>query len=812
MQPESGRNRSEEFVRTAAFLKREFEGRNLSERDETRNVIYVFDSDIIKTKCAPWVTGPAGKGHGYGAIFSEEFPANVAAVSSEQEKKAEQIASILANYVLHLSATPVFQLPSHAKETNNVYRAVRRSVETFDEIDSRRTHSRRSFELARAIALVRHRASEGARKEEIGDAIEHVLGWLTHREDTKQARLLREWDAYYGLEAEFGGIYSLANAGVFFREERDLSDAFSVLQPAGRSYREDQVFQKLVDYWTGMFAARSRHNIEADAEALSHLFLINARLAGSKWKCVFVTGDRVLVKAAYQAIPSSLLPDEQKSFGDGFSLEYIRHLWSYSSDALIEPGNQQKFNDLFGGLLAAWSDELGFSIKKLELVSDGKVRQFAMAEDSVKRVLAEWEVLTNKSVIRLAMEEYLKNDALRKAIWDAVNVSAVVGDWEGLQARLLEEVDRIRDRTILSMSDLGIDFIIQADKLGRRNPPELVFDTLNNTNDIFKRLSAAGSYRDAKSFENDFAKIKEDCYDSSQDGDDRQQSHLKFLVLGAAFASAERWLIALSHAKRAIAIIRRSAQRGKKIPIKAGHNSHMSGREAYFLAAVAQRMLAASDRDFVRALEDLDNAAAALREDHREKTASAMTFARFDSERLAMALGRYYLARSKAMADRKDSLVSEVNSCATKMISPFLDWVRGSNTKTLRNVTVVNLSINLIQTFVISEFRQFSGWEQAAGVRISDEIVAMAVGVVKNLTNYVHENGAGKINATPLIRTYTIVGELFAAESSPSITRLSERLREVLANLDDVIVTRYDDWRYNALIDFVERRFEVKLR
>jgi hypothetical protein len=46
------------------------------------------------------------------------------------------------------------------------------------------------------------------------------------------------------------------------------------------------------------------------------------------------------------------------------------------------------------------------------------------------------------------------------------------------------------------MSDLGIDFIIQADKLRKRNAPELFFDTLLNANKIFMRLSITGSYRD----------------------------------------------------------------------------------------------------------------------------------------------------------------------------------------------------------------------------------------------------------------------------------------------------------------------------
>jgi len=91
--------RADDLVRTASFLKRELEGRNAALEYLTQNkanrIIYAFDSDIIITRCAPWITGPPGEddNNGYGVIFSaadrDEF-------DTRETRRAETIASILA--------------------------------------------------------------------------------------------------------------------------------------------------------------------------------------------------------------------------------------------------------------------------------------------------------------------------------------------------------------------------------------------------------------------------------------------------------------------------------------------------------------------------------------------------------------------------------------------------------------------------------------------------------------------------------------------------------------------------------------------
>ncbi|WP_223412965.1 hypothetical protein [Roseovarius aestuarii] len=105
---------------------------------------------------------------------------------------------------------------------------------------------------------------------------------------------------------------------------------------------------------------------------------------------------------------------------------------------------------------------------------------------------------------------------------------------------------------------------------------------------------------------------------------DRQLSHVKYLVLAVAFARANKWAVALSHAKRALAIINRSKNSTlaeiRNIPVKANSGSHITGREAYYFCAVATRILATNQRRLDTAIRYSEDAKLALVRDHKEGT------------------------------------------------------------------------------------------------------------------------------------------------------------------------------------------------
>lgn len=826
--------RYSQLIKTAIFLRREHLGRSANMVFETTGAgrtIYVFDSDVVITRCAPWITGPktededgeAAKNakeargqNGYGEIFEPPLEAFSPAPDGDERgllrrRHAENVALSLADFVFGLATRPghvgVFQLPSHSAETNNVYRAVRRAYEHFERTDHRRYNARRTFELARMIVLLKQRVSEGYTMEKSFPLIDRLLQVFLYgsaENDSRRAQVIREWDNFYELETQLGGLYSIADAAPFFKDDARVARAFGVTKESDRTLEETETHRQLLSYWRERLSGHKRENVDTDAQALTDLFMINTRLKTTNTRCVFVTGDRTLVKQAYGRIPLRLVPPHDVELANSFSLNFVHHLWGFLSDALIDPANE----DLYSGLLARWSDPSFMSPYQLEaLITEADKDELALtpeSEGNVEEILQQWDQLTQKSVRQYGVKRFNANNALREAIWDRIRKAESL-DWSALVPVLKEDVDRVRDRTVLAMSDLGIDSIIKASKLGKRNPPELIFDSLGNTNQIFRRLSSVPGYESVDQFEKDFAKIKDDCYDSSKDGDDRQESHLKFLVLAAAFASADKWMIALSHAKRAISIIERSTQ---PIPVRhtgeyGGPKSYMSGREAYFLAATAQRLLSTGELDLFQSAKYLNRAREALQRDRSKATAKGITSSRFQNEDVALLLSRYYMARRANPLDLQAPLVEALFRATEPLLEDFAAW--GSPRSALvSDVTAVSIATNLIQTRVIQEFRQSRLEAEDISCPVGLDHVRKAVSWIEELSTW-RRDQQGAVIATRLISTYAWIGRILALNLSPGeVEEALGALRALLKDASVGYVTVYDAWRYQALKDFVE--------
>ena len=304
-------------------------------------------------------------------------------------------------------------------------------------------------------------------------------------------------------------------------------------------------------------------------------------------------------------------------------------------------------------------------------------------------------------------------------------------------------------------------------------------------------------------FKRDFDMIKLDCNDPSADGDDRQESHLKFVVLGAAFASAQKWLIALSHAERAIAIIDRSKRLRDPIKVRfTGHKgslkSHMSGREAYFLAAFSRRLLARDGGELCRSMDMLVMAEEALKEDHAAGTAKGVTEARFINERLAIALSRYYLARRANADNLNDDLAHDCFAAAEPVVDMFRKG-SGVHGIQLRKITTVGLATNIVQVFVIAQFRKLRGRDDVGRCPVAHDEVVSAVRCIGELTN-VSGGSADRITATKLISSYFIAGRLLTEESGGA--SLLNQLELLLKDLREAAATEYDAWSFAALLQF----------
>jgi hypothetical protein len=77
------RSKRRMFVSRAAFLRREMLGREACrdylrsrpEKCEARRLIYIFDTTVVVSYCAPWLAGPLESDgrNGFGAIFPGEW-------------------------------------------------------------------------------------------------------------------------------------------------------------------------------------------------------------------------------------------------------------------------------------------------------------------------------------------------------------------------------------------------------------------------------------------------------------------------------------------------------------------------------------------------------------------------------------------------------------------------------------------------------------------------------------------------------------------------------------------------------------------
>ena len=414
-----------------------------------------------------------------------------------------------------------------------------------------------------------------------------------------------------------------------------------------------------------------------------------------------------------------------------------------------------------------------------------------------------------------------------KVVKKSTNAKSI--DWGKLQSEVDEVVVRARDRSNVVFSDLGADVLMAGRESGTRNPPDLMFHTLKNTNAIFDNLADPRPiYTTVARFSEDFKCIKLDCHDLESDGDDRQEVHLKYLVLGALVASADRWFVAEEHAKNAVEIIERARRMRRPIPVKDPAESHMSGREAYFLRAIARRVQSAGKRDIEMARSFLDLARKRLDEDRSHRTALGIPYIRFHNEELALALSAYYLARRQqedAPCDedfatarmRLDELLKERARLIANESNPSL--LRGEKYGAVKPATRVRMANNLIQVAVIATFRVHKGWSQDESP-VSTEMLRAALediyehsDILEKLQAAIHDlrddtrcqyvrqpGWHPRSICSALIMRYAAVGNLMLRDARywyPSTQAEINCLFQQQAE-----ATSYDSWRYPRLEAF----------
>lgn len=874
-----------DFLKALAFLRREFLGRSIADvsdgpggTPERRRTIYFYDTDVIRTYCAPWdrAWGPTVKERlektegssilseiiGIGEVIPEAFPRE----DGEGEDRAIHIAAILSEHVLsgmREAFLPIYQFPAHFADSKRVFEKLQMLEQVVggkSQISARSADQRLRFSAALLAAfppiekgteLLPIVAEMLARMETNNTPFPK---WKTDQVRSTPEQIDREWERFNRLNALTGGVFPSEMIPRQLQKLNDsgLSQGVAILD---RPLTEDEAeaFAKIRSMILKEIMSRpglsetEATSYGAGADAIAWIYFINRELRNTNWRAVFVTCSRVVVDASYTDFRS--LGGLDSEIANSFSQKYIRHISAYTTEALLEPDSEGRkgFINWMDGLFAIGAEPDGFKEYKLtSIVRRPKVaaaellkNEAKSADEFVADVSERWKDLTEKAVSKHRIEALgiSTTEALRlqRRILEIAgrnrDPSERFQHWEDLIADLKEEYHLSKDRTFIEYSKMGTESVFFSES-EHRNPPDLSFGSLHHTNRIFSRLCDPKPYS-RKEFDSDFEGIQQDCPASPLGGDDRLLSHLKYLVLGAAFAASNRWAVALSQGKRAVSTARRLPR--KEIPTirdeKGGRRSYLSGREAYFLCAVSTRMIAKNDRDLDAALKLLDESQEKLSLDQSLGTAKKLTIVRYECERLEIALARYYQCRKSRYEESGskhsnidqpyesqravaycDEFIPAITLATDRLLSfirnrnvdhrPFED--SSANLSWLGRVTLVHVATSLIQVATIQAYRRSRDRvdiERPVGLKHLEQ----ALKIIQYFRDPPPGSKKDGLRQTPLIALYEDAGaRLFGAFDDFPWARNVDELDGIFKRTEARDVTEHDSWRFDRLREFAE--------
>lgn len=863
--------RLQRLILEAAFLHREFLAVKAEDNFKSNfggYIHYAFDNDVIKAFAEPWRWGPeklasqVDDGMGYGQLLPRRS-ASFAHTEVSQRGKQRIEEDIRAIGVVRLLSEYALSVASGTSSLGRILQFEPHYLETTQDIDFVEEEANRRREgkvggagellMKNAVLLLRAQLRDNISSPNIVSLIQRVSEVALTREHTGPARRMMSRDNYHRLESHFGTRERISGISSIGHNE-------SISSGQKGLYRKG--YDLLERFWFREFSLKRQRTSPAsnlsDARSFATLAIINKTLIdlGINERVVLVTGSKELVKIAYDCGPKLQRYLSQTSYSrfinntssddieidefqwkcffgfsqdreetrpsekwfDRFSLHYVRHLSAFSKGALVENEDTSKLDDLFHGLFALQWRQNRFRRRDIEGIVQFPEKLRLSKDDQnsdslYNEVLDEWNKLTMRALeAKRSADLRLPENAVQFLKSRFANIEGLSASQ--LTEEIAEQVDRQRDRSMLELSDMGARALLERGLLSVRNPPDLFFASLSHTNAIFRKLSVPHYYAENPSlFVEDYDDVDLDCVpvEETEDGDDRQRSYLKFMVLGAVFASAEKWSTALGHAQRAI----RTITRFKTLPrVRETYGSddvaHMSGREAYHLAAVCLRMLAREAADLDKSVKQLALSEKAYDKDlsKKPKLAEKLGRGRYRSERLAQELSRYYFQRwaseisdTPREHDCREFDVQPVISAFTELFAELSKQGKYFNGP-MTVLTKVAAATNIIQTATILEFRKEKGCiDSIEGSPLNRDLLRRAL-------DFLQSDEATKLSVeTALVRAYKASGAILLEAWSECGASDDLNLSEILEDASRNGVMPYDEWRYDALRKFLLPKF-----
>lgn len=334
---------------------------------------------------------------------------------------------------------------------------------------------------------------------------------------------------------------------------------------------------------------KNKKNIEDDAEALATLQLINSRLAGQRIRFVMITGALSILRAARDVFVEE--GGRKRSFSD---------LWLRHPRCFL--GNPAILGAVAGG------DSIGDGNNLVELLDAFLAEGDDNSEEQNRQLLAR-DNSNSQAVVRQYAGELhnFQNKWNRFSAQLCFNHAEIVKGSD--QQQVLELVKRLRSAggslkqqlndawhsVYLAASQTGFLFTWNLKRFQRRNTPKLRFESFDHASKFIDEVleqmqKQAGT--EIKNFSHRIGEVRSD--DPS--------GYTTYLVFGVLFGAQDQWHVSESLADSALKLVLGNPRTALQA-VTADTERVITGREAFYLKAVAGRHLSSTASDLTSAHE-----------------------------------------------------------------------------------------------------------------------------------------------------------------------------------------------------------------
>ena len=786
------------------YISLEEETRQFLNSSEESFVLYAVDTDIVMCYTSPWNLAQGGKAGPRTAGQNERAYGEIFPPDEEGFQSASGLTFALAHYILfeHNNSWPVFQLPSHSEETTTVFSAIAaRSrlqtvkarqnlslLETWAEVaesEITETVSQSTKETGFLQGLDKLNQSKSLQHGDLDQILKQLELFIVNRDKSPTA----EMDRYLSLLLEGTLVPSNEASSISTGEPDEVTEILNQLSQAGTLSewvieigQRDKWIEQLNEVHgisetkrkSKRISKRRSDAILVDANALARLETLNSRLRELNGRLIFITGaDRILeaaerydpkfrkkyIRHFHSFVPHLLARAEGTSFSDTENTGGTSDFLGFRALSYSEDRSPQKITSSIRTLLASDPNAFGDIEEEWVGVRDKMILASMTASDTVGDELTNI-FLKEISILKKRATKHETGDEIRKSLRE-------------FATKLRRDLIGERITLAAEFAATGIEFLLALGVSKERNPPDVHFDSYENANELFNTLKENDSLKDLQpSLRDRLEALRADTRAKEPGVNDL--GYLQFLVFSGVFATAGRWSIAAELAGYAVDIAETKP--------KTKRNSHISGREAYYVQASAVRLSVRHFEDYSTVRELLDKARAALEEDKAGRPNLKIDRYRFDAEYIAVLVGELH-HRSMVGFGHSDDAEKGFGEALV-----LLEKVR----KTPNNhVVELQLCVNILQFVSILLQNQI-----ASPAR--DEFVANVEGCLKFLEEFFEDKVNTSIRQTNLIEAYMLFAKCYL--KAIGLLPSNRRIRDLETFFSSVRgSTIYDRDRYNKL-------------